>query len=201
MTDDDSWTLLPPGAFWDEKAIETLVRDEVQESVRLDYKDSRSLQKSDDKRREIGKDVSSFANSDGGTIIYGVSEQDHLPTGIDDGVDPADITREWLEQVINSRISPRLEGVRIYPVPLTGTRAGQTAYVVEVSKAMSRAPHQADDKRYYKRFNFQSTPMEDYEIRDLINRAAGPDLTIELAFDAGVEAHVKKADRLSARDK
>jgi hypothetical protein len=44
-----------------------------------------------------------------------------------------------------------------------------------------RAPHQASDKRFYKRFNFQSVAMEEYEIRDVSRRAEAPDLS--LSFD------------------
>jgi hypothetical protein len=30
--------------------------------------------------------------------------------------------------------------------------------------------HQARDYRYYKRHNFNALPMEDYEVRDVMNR-------------------------------
>jgi hypothetical protein len=49
--------------------------------------------------------------------------------------------------------------------------ADKVAYVVQIAQASSRAPHQANDYRYYKRFNFESTPMEDYEVRDLMRRS------------------------------
>src|SRR5262249_49751212 len=52
----------------------------------------------------------------------------------------------------------------------------------------SRAPHQANHHRYYKRSNFESKPMEDYEVRDLMRRsieygkkyAASWDLLVEI---------------------
>jgi len=44
-------------------------------------------------KNEISKDVSAFANSDGGTIIYGIEEEGHLPKRIDGGV-PAGGKRE-----------------------------------------------------------------------------------------------------------
>jgi len=56
---------------------------------------------------------------------------------------------------------------------------------VVVVPASIRAPHQAADKRFYKRFNFESVPMEEYEIRDTANRSAVPDLDIEFAFVSG----------------
>ncbi len=41
--------------------------------------------------------------------------------------------------------------------------------------------HQAVDKKYYKRFNFLSEPMHDYEIKDIMNRDKHP--KIELRFE------------------
>lgn len=61
--------------------IEELIKAQVQESLNLDYKRSNSI--SNKSRAEIAKDVSAFANSDGGLIIYGVEEKDHLPVKID----------------------------------------------------------------------------------------------------------------------
>jgi hypothetical protein len=144
--------------------IDKLISTQTQESLHLDYKDSRAVDKS--KRAEISKDVSAFANSDGGAIIYGVIEQDHLPVSRDSGVDQAHYTREWLEQVVNSNISPRLEGVQIIQIPVSKNKS---IYVIGIPKSF-RGPHQAADKKYYKRFNFQSEPMEDYEINDIRSR-------------------------------
>ena len=144
--------------------VESLIANKVQEDVHLDYKQSAAI--SNSKRIEIGKDVSAFANSDGGLLIYGVVEEDNLPVRTDEGVEDAKFSREWLEQVINTNISPRIEGVRIFPIAVSGTNS---VYVIEIPKSY-RAPHQASDKRYYKRYNFQSAPMEDYEINDIRNR-------------------------------
>ncbi len=165
---------------WREADILSLIDNGVKESIELDYKQCDSLQKTEGRKREIGKDVSAFANSAGGTIVYGVAEDKHVPTAIDAGYDPADITKEWLEHVINSHIQPRLERFYINQVELTTTRPGKVLYVVEIPQATTRAPHQASDNRYYKRFNFESVPMEDYEVRDALHRQQGPDLMLKL---------------------
>lgn len=144
--------------------IDKLIATQTQESLHLDYKDSRAIDRS--KKAEISKDVSAFANSDGGVIIYGVIEQDHLPVARDNGVDHNQYSREWLEQVINSNITPRIEGVQIIPIPVSNNNS---IYVIGIPKTF-RGPHQAADKKYYKRFNFQSEPMEDYEINDIRSR-------------------------------
>lgn len=166
---------------WDEQDLLDLIRLGVQEGLELDYKQCDALQRSDGKKNEISKDVSAFSNSAGGVIVYGMKEDGHVPTSIDVGFDPNEISKEWLEQVINSRIQRRIDGVRVNQVALLTTSPGKVAYVVVVPTSI-RAPHQAADKRFYKRFNFESVPMEEYEIRDTANRSAVPDLDIEFAF-------------------
>lgn len=157
---------------WTEDDLLLLISDSVEEGPDLEYKRCAALKKDDPKRREISKDVSAMANSAGGTIIYGMVEKKNLPTGLDIGFDPTDITKEWLEHVILGTIRPRLNGVVINPVNLASYAPGKVAYVVYVPQ--SHTAHQASDKRYYKRFNFEATAMDDYEIRDIMNRLKHP---------------------------
>lgn len=168
---------------WDEDALLMIIRSETQENIALDYKESRALDKTESKKRELAKDVSAFANSEGGTLIYGIKEDGRLPVEFDEGIDPNEITKEWIENVIISTIHQRVEGVRITQIPLLTTRPGRVAYVIEVPQARTLAPHQAPDHRYYKRYNFQSVPMEDYEVRDLLGRATTPDLRCRLLLN------------------
>lgn len=146
--------------------LQAFIKNGVQESLHLDYKSSRAI--SDGKPLEIAKDVSAFANSDGGLLIYGIRETNHLPLEIDEGVDHKKFSREWLEQSITSNIHPRIDGLRIVQIPLSDLAS---AFAIEIPKSF-RGPHQEQSsKRYYKRFNFKSEPMEDYEIRDISNRS------------------------------
>jgi hypothetical protein len=162
---------------WNESDLLQLIANAVRENVQLDYKSCGALQNTDGKKAEISKDVSALANSAGGVLIYGIIEEGHIPSRIDEGFDPAQVTKEWLEQVINLRIQRRIEGVVINPVNLLSTHPGRVAYVVVVPQS-TRAPHQASDKRFYKRFNFESVPMEEYEVRDVSRRAEVPQLSI-----------------------
>lgn len=92
--------------------IEKLIDAQVQENLHLDYKSSDALINKK-ARSEIAKDVSAFAISDGGMIIYGVEEHQHLPMRIDSGVDHQQFSRETLEQIVLSNIAPQIEDVRI----------------------------------------------------------------------------------------
>lgn len=175
---------------WTEADLQALIDNQVQESLHLDYKQSRALAKSEPCRTEISKDVAAFANSDGGRIIYGIAEKNHYAEAIDEGVNAREFNREWLEQIISSNIQPRIDALRIYPISLQSRDADRVAYVVDIPQSRSRAPHQSRDKRYYKRYEFQSVPMEDYEIRDVLRRASTPDLWIEFSFASSDAARV-----------
>jgi predicted HTH transcriptional regulator len=129
--------------------VQKLVDTQVQESLHLDYKDSRAL--GSDKASEIAQDVSAFANADGGTIIYGVREANHVPVKIDEGVDHRKLSHEWLEQIIRSNITPRIDELRIAPIRLT---TDKSIYAVHIPKSY-RGPHQEmKSKRYYKRYDY-----------------------------------------------
>jgi len=166
---------------WNETRLRSYIDDRVEESLTLDYKAAESLGSSDGKKKEITKDVSAMANSAGGLIIYGIREykdptKEHLAELLDP-VDRTQFSKEWLEQIINN-IRPKIENLIIHSVTLSGNN--NVAYVIEIPQ--STTAHQATDHRYYKRFNFLSQPMEDYEIRDIMNRARRPDMSVEFDY-------------------
>ncbi len=77
-----------------EKDILNLIVNKVEENISLDYKECIALTNTDRAKNDISKDISAFANSVGGTIIYGVKENSHIPIEIDNGVDPKIITKD-----------------------------------------------------------------------------------------------------------
>jgi hypothetical protein len=165
---------------WDQSRLHQYIDQGIEESLTLEYKAAAALEKTQPKKDEITKDVSAMANAAGGVLIYGIAEHTesdkrHLPARIDP-LDRTEYPKEWLEQVI-SNIRPRLDGIVIHPVSLTGD-PNAVVYVVEIPQ--SDTAHQANSKRYYKRFNFESVPMEDYEIRDIMSRSRHPH--VELSF-------------------
>ena len=159
-----------------EKDLCELIETQAEESIHLDFKASGALEKSDVKRTEITKDVSAFANSDGGIIIYGILEKNHVASELS-YIDGNIYTKEWLERVINNGIQRRIDGIEIYPVRVGGD-IRKSIYIVKIPRS-SNAPHMCVSKhQYYKRFNFESVPMEEYEIRDAFHRESVPKLEI-----------------------
>jgi hypothetical protein len=168
---------------WTEEDVLSLIRNRVGESTTLEYKACDALDMTPGKKKELSKDVSAFANSAGGTIVYGVTENKDTrePEDIDVGYDPRDISAEWLEQVINSNIERRISGIVINTVPLTTTRPSKVLYVVYIPES-SLAPHMAADDRFYKRFNFQSVAMKEYEVRNLMRQEHYPSREVVCAW-------------------
>lgn len=174
---------------WNESMLNNYIKNGIEENINLDYKSAGSLLNNSEKKREISKDVSAFANSDGGLIIYGISEYNekdkrHLPEKIDP-ISRLDFSKEWLEQVIMSNISPKIKGLKIHTVSIGANTSNNVVFVVEIPKGTTA--FQAKDKKYYKRYNFESVAMEDYEIKDIINRANKPKIELRLIPKRGSE--------------
>jgi hypothetical protein len=95
------------------------------------------------------------------------------------------ITREWIGQILNARIRPRLNSFSVDPVDLG---EGKTGFVISVSQTQT-GPHQAPDHKYYKRYNIEVRSLEDHDIRDIMRRATTPQLYITFSFNGSDRAH------------
>ncbi len=161
--------------MYNQEYLENLISEGVEENLSLEYKSAPALNKADQKKvNEIAKDVSAFANADGGILIYGIQENDHLPERIDP-IKRSFVSREWLEQKIQDCIRPKIENIRIHPIKIDNDN-DKVAYLVEIPK--STTAHQASDKKYYRRHNFNVLAMYDHEIRDVFNRTKHPKLNL-----------------------
>ncbi|MEO8884704.1 MAG: ATP-binding protein [Mucilaginibacter sp.] len=176
--------------------IQQLIANGIEENPELEYKSAAALQRDDKKVMEITKDVSSLANSNGGILIYGIAEDQtnkHLPGKIDT-VDRKVITKEWLEQILNAKIRPRIHGLKINVITIA---RDQVVYILEIPKG--ETAHQADDKKYYRRHNFTVEPLFDHEIRDIMGRQKNTDIVID--FDIAKQSNLRKgADGKPALD-
>jgi Putative DNA-binding domain len=172
---------------WTESRLQNFITSEIEESLTLEYKAAEALDRNETKKKEITKDVSAMANSAGGILIYGIAEYNdpekrHLPERITP-VDRRKYPREWVEQIIQA-IRPRIDGIVIHSVNLSSGE-NDVAFVIEIPQ--SNTAHQANDHRYYKRFNFQAVPMEDYEIRDVMFREQTPNIVLNFLIEINQE--------------
>ncbi len=185
---------------WTESKLQNFITGEIEESLTLEYKSAEALDRTEFKKKEITKDVSAMANSAGGLLIYGIREfseleKRHLPEKITP-VDRTEFPREWIEQIINA-IRPRIDGILIHSVNLS-LGENDTAYIIKIPQ--SNTAHQASDHRYYKRFNFQAVPMEDYEVRDVMFRENAPNIVLNFLVEITEDAQnlVVRANNVSS---
>ena len=152
---------------YDIEFIESLIKNEIEESINVDFKSAEALSKLDAKKKELSKDISAFANSNGGIIIYGMNEINHKASELS-FVNGNEFNKEWLEQVISSTIQRNIPDLKIFPIRKDG-KIENTIYVVQIPESYE-APHIAKDKKFYKRYNFESVAMEEYEVRNLYGK-------------------------------
>ena len=158
--------------------LQSLIDNQVDESTTLEYKSSFAKQKKEWKE-ELAKDVSAMANSNGGTIIYGIREKDGANGhSVPEKLMPipnSDMSKDQLSQLLSSNIQPAIDGLEITFIPHDDTSG---YYVVNVPR--SNTAHQNRLTHvYYQRRNATVEAMEDYAIRDIMNRAKNPIVDIE----------------------
>ncbi|MFI5204010.1 MAG: helix-turn-helix domain-containing protein [Flavobacteriales bacterium] len=147
-----------------EQTIKEIIDSNLEESINIEFKSGNALSKETIAKKEISKDISAFANSDGGLIFYGINEENHVASSMS-FIDGNTFTKEWLENIIISNIQPKINDLKIFPIRFEQD-VKKTIYVIKIPNS-TFSPHINGDKKYYRRFNFQSVPMEEYEIRNL----------------------------------
>jgi len=163
---------------YSQKDIEDLISDKIEENLYLEFKRAKAVED----QKEITKDVTSFANAGGGIIIYGVEENNHVASKLD-FIDGGIITKEKLEHIINGKIQRKIENLEIIPIRFDSD-IKKSIYLVKIPQSQD-APHMAFDHRFYKKQNFQSIPMEEFEVRNTYSRVNKSNLEIDDLFVGG----------------
>jgi len=155
--------------------VSTFINEKIEENIHLDYTQMPSTEEPN--YNEIAKIVSAFLNSDGGLLVLGVSEQrpkDKTGKVINVRVFPSEITwgppsltKEKLEHVLRAKVQPWDNAIFIVPVRNPNQEA-QCIFLIDVPKSKI-GPHMAN-YRFYIRSNFESKPMEYWQVADMFKR-------------------------------
>lgn len=120
--------------------LQDLVEGQVAENVRLEYK--RDLYgQNDNSKKELLKDVSALANSQGGYLIIGIEEFNGRADALY-GVrcdNPDDETLR-MEQVIRSGVEPNIAGIRIRYIKLTKLESNARRFLFIIFIPQSNYP-------------------------------------------------------------
>lgn len=154
-----------------QKALNTITEDDllalisngVHEGRTIDYK--RDLPgNSDSDKKEFLADVSSFANTSGGDLVFGMDEDHGLPTDLTGFQSTnTDVEIQRLDNILASGLSPRIR----YAARLIPCNAGKKVLVIRVERSWT-GPHRvtfsAHDK-FYGRNSAGKYPLDVNELR------------------------------------
>ena len=133
---------------------------------------------------ELAKQLSAFANTGGGQIVYGVTDTGAIDNGgIARVAKGKQSTKEWLEDVVPVLTDFEIVGFNVYEIlpKASGSNiaADKSLYVVDVPDS-DRAPHQSKrDHKYYVRLGGKSHPAPHRLIEDIRNRPRYPKIVIQ----------------------
>ena len=154
-----------------EADLNDLIQAGVPEGLAIEYKRDAYGNRDSDKKEAL-KDITAFANSAGGHLIIGMEETNGVPTGLLGlpGVD-IDPLINRLESLVRDGVEPRMVGIRMRRVNLTG---GASAVVIRIPKSWN-PPHRvstANTNRFYVRNSGGAHEASVEELRVLFTLAA-----------------------------
>lgn len=125
-----------------EQDLQALVNQNEPEGRQLDYKAVLSLAQ-EGAKAEFRKDITSFANSQGGDIVVGIRDNKGLPeevSGFDLGNASQEQYQSRVREVLQSRIKPRIQGVLTHLFQLSN---GKWAMIIRIPNSFAK-PHQVE---------------------------------------------------------
>lgn len=146
--------------------LQALVDSGVTESRILEYK-AAMYGRDDQGKKEALKDITAFANTDGGHLIIGISEKNG-ELALAEGINSAAIDTEiqWLESLLRDAVEPRLIVYQIKSIPVS---SNQAAIIVHIPRSWTK-PHRANfknSKRFYVRNSNGAHEVSVNELRAL----------------------------------
>jgi hypothetical protein len=144
-----------------------LTENAVQEGLTIEYKAGLVLG-TDAEKKEFLADVSSFANTKGGDLIFGIEENQGSPTSIS-GIAISDIDQEKLrlENMVSSGISPRI----VFGIQAVRLTNGKNVLIIRVGQSWN-TPHRVIFKghdKFYARNSSGKYPMDVHQLRTAFN--------------------------------
>jgi hypothetical protein len=148
-----------------------LIATEAAESVYIDYKEA-TYGSTGEQHREFLADISSFANTVGGDIVIGMTEENGVPTGFKPFLDYPDVELRRLDDMARSGLQPRISNLLMQAVP---SPAGGYVIVVRIPRSYNQ-PHRvihSNSNRFWARSSASPKRYEPNveELRRIFNEA------------------------------
>jgi hypothetical protein len=141
-----------------ESDLRSLIDVGREEGAQLDFK--RDLPKEDHEgRKEFFSDITAFANTSGGDLVYGMLEKDGFASEIVPQTIPMSVDGYVLklQSSIRDRIEPIVQGAGIHPIPL---QAGGHAVVIRIPRSFSGMHRVRGDGHFYVRKSRSNSQLD-----------------------------------------
>ena len=161
--------------------IQTLIENSVCENKNLDYKRELHIDTDSDKK-EFLADISSFANSNGGDIIFGIEEDsaEKIPTKIV-GIhyENDDVLVRKLEDFIRQSIQPIILNIEYKVIEIVNNKC---ILIIRIPQSLI-APHRVEYKGYNKFFTRNNKGKYQMDVNEL-----------RLSFNSGIDLEKRIED-------
>ena len=170
--------------------LEALVANQVAERRTLEFK--RDLPgRAERPRKEFLADVTSFANAQGGDLLFGIDAPRGIATSITGLVvdDPDQELLRW-EDILLAGVEPRLPGGRLRWIDCGG---GRGVMLIRIPPS-AIAPHRvilADSNRFYGRKTNGKYEMDTQELRDAFTASEALPARLRALHLAAVDAAIR----------
>jgi hypothetical protein len=143
--------------------IKYLKDNSVTESKTLEYKKDLIL-KSDLDKKEFLSDISSFANTSGGDVIYGIKESSGIPESMEGiEIENIDALKQQLENILRDNLEPRLIGFTIKEILIEEKKY---FIIIRISKSWI-SPHRVNYKGHTKFYARNSNGKYELDVSEL----------------------------------
>jgi hypothetical protein len=173
--------------------VKRLIDDAVPESLHVDYKQELHLDNRDEKK-EFLRDITAFANAEGGLLVYGVKEDrdsNGKPNGVP-GVAPGttlsnrDAGILSIEHLLKDGIDERLPSFELQALLVSDSN-----YIVLIRIPPSlRSPHMVvlgGERRFYIRMNGGKQDMSTAQLRDVVMKTQSIEERVQTFVDNRLE--------------
>lgn len=158
-----------------ESDLRRLIEDRIQEGGHLDFKRDLPSAWDGSAKHELLADVTAFANSGGGDIVYGIAENEAAEASAicPQVLSSVDQEIRRLQDFLLNLAEPRIPGVQVHALGVSeGTVTGH-ALVIRVPQSWA-APHRVKTNQHvYVREGLRKRPLDVPELRALFVRTEG----------------------------
>ena len=169
-----------------EEDLQRLVDNAVVEGKTIEYKQDLP-DNSDSNKKEFLADVSSFANTSGGDLIYGIAEDKGLPLSVEGlNIENIDQLTQKLDSIIRDGIRPRIPSITIKPICLANSKL---VLIIRILKSWI-SPHRVEYKKHHKFYSRSSNGKYQMDVEELR-------VSFNLSATIKEKIHLFKLDRIS----